>query len=290
MFSRPFSQEETHITKTYHFRRTVLWGLLAILSLAVEGKSVDWYDNFDDGDPLDGDPVTWVQFVECPGTYTAPNGDFEMHPTDPGSGERCAAAHVENIIFEGSVSIRAQAKSFGPGDVGVLAHFDVNILTGYLVKIGWLGNLRIWRLDNGQLILLAERTLWNMSPDTDVLIQLDIIPGEQPGEQQTLRAWAWRPSVESRPTRPQLTWFDNLYTEGTAGLWFNTDAAGAYGIFRFAQASESLFPDQCHYDLVGDVNNDCTVNLLDFAMLAANYLIDCNLDPSGPYEPPCVLK
>ena len=101
---------------------------------------------------------------------------------------------------------------------------------------------------------------------------------------------SWRPPVESRPTRPQLTWFDNRYTEGIAGLWFNEDAVDSYAIFRFAEASDSLFPGQCDYDLVGDVNNDCTVNLLDVAMLAANYLTDCDLDPGGPNEPPCMLK
>ncbi len=43
----------------------------------------------------------------------------------------------------------------------------------------------------------------------------------------------------------------------------------------------------CQYELAGDLNDDCRVNLLDFAKIAENWLIDCNIDPNNPA---CVPK
>ena len=43
----------------------------------------------------------------------------------------------------------------------------------------------------------------------------------------------------------------------------------------------------CPYYLAGDVNNDCKVNLLDLADIAANWLADCTVDKSNPA---CILK
>ncbi len=38
----------------------------------------------------------------------------------------------------------------------------------------------------------------------------------------------------------------------------------------------------CAYQLAGDLNNDCRVDLQDFAIIAANWLVDCNVDPVHP--------
>jgi len=35
----------------------------------------------------------------------------------------------------------------------------------------------------------------------------------------------------------------------------------------------------CIYQLAGDINRDCRVDFLDFAMMAENWLIDCNVEP-----------
>jgi len=43
----------------------------------------------------------------------------------------------------------------------------------------------------------------------------------------------------------------------------------------------------CQYVLVGDLNDDCKVDFSDLAIMAANWLIDCNLNPT---EPACVPK
>ena len=43
-----------------------------------------------------------------------------------------------------------------------------------------------------------------------------------------------------------------------------------------------LFLYDCLYELEGDVNNDCKVDFFDFAVTAANWLIDCDLIPDDP--------
>jgi len=43
-----------------------------------------------------------------------------------------------------------------------------------------------------------------------------------------------------------------------------------------------LSAEVCQYELFGDLNNDCKVDFYDFAMMAANWLIDCNINPSDP--------
>jgi hypothetical protein len=43
-----------------------------------------------------------------------------------------------------------------------------------------------------------------------------------------------------------------------------------------------LSAEVCQYVLFGDVSNDCKVDFYDFAIMAANWLIDCNINPSDP--------
>lgn len=38
----------------------------------------------------------------------------------------------------------------------------------------------------------------------------------------------------------------------------------------------------CPYQLAGDLNEDCRVNLVDLAIMAQNWLVDCNLTPENP--------
>ena len=43
----------------------------------------------------------------------------------------------------------------------------------------------------------------------------------------------------------------------------------------------------CPYALIGDLNNDCTLNFLDIAMAAMNWLVDCTMNPG---DPACIPK
>ncbi len=64
------------------------------------------------------------------------------------------------------------------------------------------------------------------------------------------------------------------YNEGNSSgstVGADIDAVGAIGTFNL-----------CRYYLVGDINFDCSVDLVDFALMAANWLVDCNADSSDP--------
>ena len=48
-----------------------------------------------------------------------------------------------------------------------------------------------------------------------------------------------------------------------------------------------LSSEVCQYVLFGDVNSDCKFDFYDFALMSANWLIDCNINPS---DPACLSK
>ena len=75
-------------------------------------------------------------------------------------------------------------------------------------------------------------------------------------------------------------WGRNNYGQATppAGNDYVAIAAGGY---------HSLAIAECQYALVGDMNDDCKVDFRDFALMAANWLIDCSLTPGNPA---CVPK
>ena len=50
---------------------------------------------------------------------------------------------------------------------------------------------------------------------------------------------------------------------------------------------EATWVLNCKYKLAGDLNDDCRNDLKDIAILAANWLIDCNITPN---DPACVPK
>jgi len=73
-----------------------------------------------------------------------------------------------------------------------------------------------------------------------------------------------------------VCWGRNDYGQATPpdGDDFVAIAAGYYHSLAIRQP--------CQYALAGDLNNDCRVNLYDFARMLENWLIDCRLDPSNP--------
>lgn len=64
------------------------------------------------------------------------------------------------------------------------------------------------------------------------------------------------------------------------------DFVGDYAYSSYL-AVDALIIDQppvpiCIYNLIGDINHDCKVDFVDFAMMAANWLVDCNVIPNDP--------
>jgi DNA-binding beta-propeller fold protein YncE len=55
-------------------------------------------------------------------------------------------------------------------------------------------------------------------------------------------------------------------------------------VMAYTASGPELFvlQDYCQYVLAGDLNDDCRVDFFDFAAMAANWLVDCDLTPGDP--------
>lgn len=81
------------------------------------------------------------------------------------------------------------------------------------------------------------------------------------------------------PNHPYAPYENRVEFAGrNGGLDINADIDNIHVSYKF---------QVCNYVLPGDVNGDCRVNLLDFAVLARNWLINCD---STPDDPACVPK
>ena len=75
----------------------------------------------------------------------------------------------------------------------------------------------------------------------------------------------------------------SLFLGGSTDV--SLDSGVAY-LDNFVVDSGTIVPI-CEYALAGDLNNDCKVDLNDFAIMASNWLIDCTTNPENPA---CVHK
>jgi len=77
-------------------------------------------------------------------------------------------------------------------------------------------------------------------------------------------------------------WGYNSYGQATPPPGNNYIAISAGG-----EHSLAIIEQPCLYLLAGDLNDDCNVDFYDFALMAANWLIDCDITPDNPA---CVPK
>ena len=76
-------------------------------------------------------------------------------------------------------------------------------------------------------------------------------------------------------------WGYNYYGE------CNVPAGNNFIAISAGRGYHSLALCVCPFSLAGDLNNDCRIDLTDFAILAGNWLVDCYADPNNPA---CVHK
>ena len=78
-----------------------------------------------------------------------------------------------------------------------------------------------------------------------------------------------------------VAWGENDYGQATPpdGNGFAAIAVGGYHSLALRRV--------CQFNLTGDMNTDCRVDMADFAILAGNWLVDCYADPNNPS---CVPK
>ena len=80
-----------------------------------------------------------------------------------------------------------------------------------------------------------------------------------------------------------------LPTEYVSSHAYGIDSAGS--IVGYAAtvsgSTHAVLWKPCQFELAGDINKDCTVNNLDLALMASNWLVNCHLTPD---DPACIPK
>ena len=91
----------------------------------------------------------------------------------------------------------------------------------------------------------------------------------------------WAHSLVLKADGTIVSWGLNYHRQATPphGNDYITISAGGWHSLALKRV--------CRYVLAGDLNDDCEVDFDDFALMAANWLIDCHIDPP---HPACVPK
>ncbi|MFV1969243.1 MAG: PEP-CTERM sorting domain-containing protein [Pirellulaceae bacterium] len=207
--------------------------------------AVVFFDDFNDGDAEDGNPVTWTPNPGggcLDGTYDASSGDYHFwNRSSTPSG--CMHAVAEEYELD-STSVRTQFLQ-GTKNVGIQLRGNSAESSSYIgVLHRDAGKLFIYREDppidstSGNLVLLNEAKL-PFNPlilDVDVILQFDAF-----GDELSLRAW---PADEPMPAAPYVTAYDTTFTAGTVGL-VSVPGGQGYGdvFFRYVYVADERIPE-----------------------------------------------
>ena len=260
--------------------------LLTALAIVVGSTSpiqaAGWFDDFNDGNATDGNPVTWQPNLvgAFPGTYDATSGDYMFSNTD---GD-------DNSILEASVNatftdtyVRTQGvvlpdPVFGgfEGTLGVWARYNPAQVIGYAAILSTNGHMQLLRIDPspGGPVIVPIGDVRNLAVTTlnDAIIELNAV-GTQ------LSVYVWDPA-DPKPAEPTFAVADATYASGRAGILHNENDDGAVGVFRFAAAQDTPFVETTpgDFDLDGDVDGGDFLlgqrdgfNTLSLADFEANY-------------------
>ena len=90
-----------------------------------------------------------------------------------------------------------------------------------------------------------------------------------------------------------MIYSDTIITSNDQAYWFGFDYYNIDTlVFRPNRTEDetdrhividniTINADVCRYSLVGDMNHDCKVDLSDLALMAMNWLVDCDADPTN---------
>lgn len=263
--------------------RIGVWQFVATLALLIglnsAAQAAGWLDDFNDGSATDGNPVTWVEDLGgsglFPGVYSANTaahpGDYFMDPADDNI-FGFSVTFVNSPVFT-DVYLRAQGKVLPDpidplnfaGNLALLGRIDPATLNSYVLYIDTGGGLQLQKSVAGEpedFPDLTSGVALGFNAGSDVIIELNVV-GNQ------LSGFAWLPG-EEKPAVPQVTATDTdflvpAYASGRAGLAYAEDDDFTSGVFRFAAAQDTPFIDP-PTELLGDYNEDGTVNAADYAV------------------------
>ena len=86
--------------------------------------------------------------------------------------------------------------------------------------------------------------------------------------------------------------FNGSYYTGTVTGTLSDGAAldntfSIYNTGEYEGTADIIIGEHCNYVLAGDLDGNCRLDLADLAVVAANWLIDCNANPA---DPACIPK
>jgi hypothetical protein len=248
---------------------------------------VPLYEDFSDGNALDGMPVTWSTVPEgfTVGTSISIQ-DGNLFIENSGS----AATGPDGVILR-DVSTRAQTGLLSGSAIGLSSRYNQgDPFDNYFFQLNSSGRviLGIGTPSSDEIVLDSHWT--DLRPtEEDVLLQFDAIG-------DNLTAWAWRPG-EPRPSEPVLSATDDKIDSGQLAIY--TIGPSAHGVFRFVQVdTQSISDSQKTLLQAGDADQDLDFDQLDLVKVqqAGKYLTsepatwgegDWNGAPGGyPGNPP----
>ena len=204
---------------------------------------------------------------------TDPNGNLNWQKTFGGSDLDCGNS-IQNTT-DGGYIIAGETSSFGAGG------YDV-----YLIKTDLEGNLQWQKTFGGGENEFGE-SVQQMSDGGYIIAGSTVDVNEE-------RSDVYLVKTDSAGNLQWQKTFGGSYDDGGESVQQTSDGgfiiagltcsfgAGDYDVYLIKLSS-----DVCQYMLFGDVNSDCKFDFYDFAIMATNWLIDCNVDPA---DPACVPK
>jgi hypothetical protein len=260
--------------------------VLGLPSSALSGVGPTfWFDDFDDMDAQDGNPLEWTFNPPTaagsifPGEYNATSGDLYLQGHDlPGqlfdADDEVLIASVETHTFTDGVSVRAVGEVNPFAAIGVLANGTTFTLQTYYalhhvegvddgagnpvlddmgnpVLDGGVEFESIDLINQVRVEFLDEGGFTAIAAPDKVVVQLDIFDGVL-----TYRHWK---AGDPQGTAVVVSAEDTVFTSGVAGIVFNEDEVGGLlegsALVKHAKASSVRLVDG-DMDLDGDVDFD----------------------------------
>ncbi len=196
----------------------------------VHANAVGFFDDFEDGNVTDGNPVTWEESSAFSGSFSVDAGDYVLTGPDDDSG--VMSTRVPEHVF-GDTSIITQVTSRGDGVeyISVVARWVLGpwrFYSGIIdVQTGDLGILR--DASGSDAVIIGGPIHSSLDPATeDILFRFDVI-----GSQLSLWAWPAAEGMAGMPDQPQVTAEDASYPTGFTGLVADFDMRGSSDEVRF---------------------------------------------------------
>lgn len=254
-------------------RWTLSFALVWLAAATPLAGAAGWYDNFNDGNAQDGNPVTWELTEALPGNFSATTGDYLLSAPGDGNDDSSLIASVgvsftdTYVRTQGLVLPGSNEEEVG-GTLGVFARYNPETLSGYTAILSNGSDLQLLKVAGGAAEELGSIDL-EIDTAADALIQLDVIG-------DLLNVYVWRPG-QTKPVDPVMSFNDAEYTSGRAGILYNENDDNTTGVFRFVAAQDTPLADQ----VPGDYDNDLDVDGADFLLWQRDYGSTVNLSADG---------